>query len=179
MRSIVTLAILLGTTVPALAEPTTLQLDAMLGDASTATSPMSTTFTGGTSVRTGLGARRGAFAAMVRVAFTPIHATEITPAMHLTDVATSADVEWFVHQGRLEPFVALGAHTDGAIGYQDDSGGGDAVGRASGVELGLGVQLTSRGDAHTAAARLEVVYDQHGMLFVGIGGSLGALISRD
>ena len=178
MRSIVTLAVLLGTTVPVLAEPTTLELDAMIGDASTATSPMSTTFAGGTSVRSGLGVRRGAFAAMVRAAFTPIHPNEITTATHLTAVAASADVEWFPMVGRFEPFVALGAHTDGAIGYQEDTGGGDMVGRASGFELGLGVQLTSRSEAHTAAARLEVVYDQHGMLFVGIGGSLGALVTR-
>jgi hypothetical protein len=184
VRTAAAFAILVGAGVPAFAEPAALQLDALAGDAHM-TGPRDGSWADGARIRLGLGARRGAWAAMVRVGIMSLErGADYYFDSHLTSVSAGVNVEWYPRPGRWEPFVSLGVHDDRTTGYLQFSsiptqhGPTPVDPTGIGIALGAGMQLTARSDAHLAAARLEVAYTDGGMIFVGIGGELGAFVSR-
>jgi hypothetical protein len=175
------IAAILVTSLPAAAEPTSLQVDVLAGDAR-ATGSLATSWTGGASVRLGLGARYGAFAGLVRLAYTPLDPSATNhDGADLAALVASADLEWFPRSGRTEPFVAIGVHDDGTYGFEPVSSNRAAM-RVDpigvGFEIGAGVQLTARSNATLAALRVELEYADGGIVTLGLGGELGANVSR-
>src|SRR6185437_6222716 len=116
MRIAASFAILLAAGMPAFAEPTALQLDALAGDAHM-TGPRADSWADGARLRLGIGARHGAWAAMVRVGMMTLEpsATNVEDS-HLRSWTGEVNVEWYPLRGRWEPFVSLGAHDDRTTG---------------------------------------------------------------